>query len=95
MRSSNGGRRGRRKSVPPQPGSPGEALQRAIDCVGGFGADLARALGYGGTMMVSQWRRRGVPPNRCVDIERVTGGMVTRAELRPDIFGAVAEGQKE
>jgi DNA-binding transcriptional regulator YdaS (Cro superfamily) len=35
---------------------------------------------------VSEWRsgKRPVPIERCVDIERITGGVVTRQHLRPD-----------
>ena len=38
---------------------------------------------------VSHWRhgRYRVPADRCIDIERVTGGAVTRYDLRPDVFG--------
>ncbi|MGJ9420448.1 transcriptional regulator [Massilia sp. CMS3.1] len=37
-------------------------------------------------VLVNQWanRKRPVPPDRCVDIERATEGAVTRPELRPD-----------
>lgn len=36
--------------------------------------------------LISQWARGKAlpPPNRCVAIERVTHGEVTRKELRPD-----------
>jgi DNA-binding transcriptional regulator YdaS (Cro superfamily) len=49
------------------------------------GADLARALGVP-EPLVSQWKknRRPVPIERCADIERTTGGLVTRKDLRPD-----------
>lgn len=38
---------------------------------------------------VSNWRTRnsGVPAERCIPIEEATNGVVTRYELRPDIFG--------
>lgn len=42
-------------------------------------------------MAVSHWRRRGVPLARAIAIERATAGAVTRAELRPDIFGPFDE----
>jgi DNA-binding transcriptional regulator YdaS (Cro superfamily) len=42
-------------------------------------------------MAVSHWRRRGVPLVRAIAIERATAGAVTRAELRPDIFGPLDE----
>ena len=36
--------------------------------------------------LISQWARGKAlpPPKRCVAIERLTGGVVTRQELRPD-----------
>jgi DNA-binding transcriptional regulator YdaS (Cro superfamily) len=41
--------------------------------------------------LVSQWivGRAPVPPERAVEIERLTRGMVTRLELRPDVFGSL------
>ena len=36
---------------------------------------------------VYQWETRPVPAHRCRAIEKLTGGDVTRFELRPDIFG--------
>jgi DNA-binding transcriptional regulator YdaS (Cro superfamily) len=65
-----------------------EALQRAIDHFGSQ-AKLAERLSVK-PMAVSQWKKRGVPPERCGAIEDATGGAVTRAELRPDIFGTRA-----
>lgn len=62
-------------------------IDRAIKALGenATQADLARALEVT-SMCVSQWRRRGVPPEWCRKIERVTGGAVKRHELRPDLF---------
>jgi DNA-binding transcriptional regulator YdaS (Cro superfamily) len=52
---------------------------------------FAAALGIK-SPSVSEWRRREtVPHDRCADIERITDGEVTRAELRPDIWGGDAE----
>lgn len=34
---------------------------------------------------VSAWRKRGIPPERCPDIERATGGRVLVEALRPDV----------
>ena len=62
-----------------------KALQRAIEHLG-TQAELARCLKVS-DMAVSQWKKRGVPPERCRDIEAATDGTVTRYELRPDIFG--------
>lgn len=37
---------------------------------------------------VHRWRARGkAPAGRVIDLERATGGRVTRYELRPDVFG--------
>ena len=59
-------------------------MARAVDVVGGQTA-LAKACGVT-AQAVSQWVRgiRPVPVERCADIERVTGGTVTRRDLRPD-----------
>lgn len=40
---------------------------------------------------VSHWLRgEKIPAERCTVIEQITGGAVTRKELRPDVFGDVA-----
>jgi len=51
----------------------------------GSAVALADALGIS-SPTVSEWRsgRRPVPIERCVEIEQVTGGAVTRQQLRPD-----------
>lgn len=62
-------------------------IERAVEVCGGQSA-LARAIG--GTIKqahVWKWLRAGRPPaERCRDIERATGGKVTKEQLRPDIF---------
>lgn len=63
-------------------------IDRAIEAAGGL-TELARRVSELtgeplSVQAVSKWRRR-VPAERCADIERATG--VTRAELRPDLFG--------
>ena len=47
---------------------------------------LSRRLGIAPPLL-SQWRTgaRKVPAERCIDIERATGGAVTCEELRPDL----------
>lgn len=61
-------------------------LDRAVEIVGTQEA-LASAIGIK-SPSISEWRQRGrVPAERCADIERATGGEVTRAELRPDLWG--------
>lgn len=47
---------------------------------------LAEALGVT-DMAVTQWKKRGVPPEVCLRIERATSGAVTRADLLPELFG--------
>ena len=62
-------------------------IQKAVESAGGQAA-LARAVGVK-QQHVWNWlnRDRRVPAERCADIERATNGAVTRAELRPDVFG--------
>lgn len=37
---------------------------------------------------ITRWVKRGQPPARyCLAIEDATGGLVTRYDLRPDVFG--------
>lgn len=62
------------------------ALERAIAKVGGLSA-LAEAIKTTPQVVVN-WRKRGVPAERVLEVEAATGGAVTRFELRPDIFGA-------
>ena len=64
------------------------ALERAIKLAGGPAA-IAHAIGIS-TAAVCQWRTTChglVPPARVIAVEKATGGLVTRYELRPDIFG--------
>jgi len=58
--------------------------------VGLFGTQSALAAKLGiRCASISGWRQRGkIPVDRCGDIERVTGGQVTRYDVRPDVFGA-------
>jgi len=60
-------------------------LLKAIAVAGGQ-RRLAEKLGVS-SMAVSQWKRRGIPPHRVIEIERAIDGEITRYELRPDIFG--------
>lgn len=59
-------------------------LDLAIEIVGGVGK-LAVLLGVGQSV-ISNWRARGsvIDALLCAEIERVTGGRVTRQMLRPD-----------
>ncbi len=62
-----------------------DALQRAIDLAGSQ-VGLAKMVGVV-PMAVTNWKRRGVPIEQALAIEKALGGVVTRQELRPDIFG--------
>ena len=54
-----------------------------IDDLGGTSA-VARMTGVA-PPSVTAWRTRGIPPDRCPDIERATKGAVTVEQLRPDV----------
>lgn len=49
--------------------------------------DLARDIGVP-PVLISQWRNgiRPVPIERCMPIEKATGGQVTRKDLRPNDY---------
>lgn len=64
---------------------PMSVLEKASQIVGSQ-AKLAKKLGVH-PMAITHWKKRGVPPKRCKEIEAATGGQISRAELRPDIFG--------
>lgn len=59
----------------------------AIEAVGGQ-RELAEAVGVHRSL-VSQWAtgRRPVAAKHAIPIETVTGGVVTRHDLRPEVFG--------
>ena len=59
-----------------------QALKQAIRQVGSRSA-LARAIGVT-PQAVQQWRR--VPAVRVLDVERASDGVVSRHQLRPDIY---------
>lgn len=70
----------------PLPDRGATALDRACAAMGSQQA-LATALDIR-SPSISEWRTRGrVPAERCVEIERVTNGVVAREDLRPDVFG--------
>ena len=61
------------------------AIDRVIQAVGSQ-AEVARSLNLS-HQCVAQWVKAGrVPVRRAVDLEALTGGRVTREELRPDIY---------
>lgn len=65
------------------------ALKTAYSLFGGSRARFAAQLGLSGEA-VRKWERTRVPAERCVEIERLTGGAVTRRDLRPDLFNDAA-----
>lgn len=60
-------------------------LSEWLDLERGRGASLAVCMGVS-PVLISQWSNgpRVPPIERCVPIERATGGEVTRRDLRPD-----------
>jgi DNA-binding transcriptional regulator YdaS (Cro superfamily) len=67
-------------------------FSQAVQLVGGQ-TEMARLLGVR-QGQVWAWinRNRGpFPAERCADVERATGGSVTKHDLRPDIFGPSPE----
>lgn len=62
-----------------------EAIKKAIE-ISGSQVALAKKLGCT-YQAIQAWRAKGeVPPARAVQIEKATDGVVTRYELRPDLF---------
>ncbi len=64
-----------------------KSLSHAIDYVGGQ-VTLAKLIGTS-QAQISYWltkSKRGVPAEWAGKIEDATGGVVTRHELRPDLF---------
>lgn len=57
------------------------ALDKAARLVGGR-PTLASHLGVT-VSAIGNWKTRGVPLENCMPIERATGGLVTRRDLRP------------
>lgn len=60
-------------------------LKNYLDSRGG-GKQLGAALKVS-QVIISQWKTgsRQVPADRCIEIERATGGLVQCEDLRPDI----------
>jgi len=64
-----------------------EPIERAMEICGGKRTDLGRELGVS-WQIVSLWLngKGGIPGERAVQIELVTGGLVRREEIRPDLY---------
>lgn len=66
-----------------------KAIQKACE-IAGAQSSLAKKLGVS-PPVVSQWLNfeRPVPIEKCVSIERITNGEVTRKELRPNDWNRI------
>jgi DNA-binding transcriptional regulator YdaS (Cro superfamily) len=60
------------------------ALERAVQAVGGNGAELARRLKKDPTIVATWFQRGQVSHKAVLDVEEVTG--VPCYELRPDLY---------
>lgn len=60
-------------------------MDKAREAVGGKDVDIARLLNIS-PAAVSRWGGI-VPAARAIEIEKLTGGKVTRHDIRPDYFG--------
>lgn len=61
-------------------------IKQAVATLGGQTA-MARAIGVS-QGLVWQWceNRARIPAERCIAIEQATAGVVTRSDLRPDLW---------
>jgi len=67
-----------------------KALEKAVVILGGV-VCMARACDVN-HQNVQSWRKRGwLPDVKCRLVELLTGGKVTRYQLRPDVFGKSSE----
>jgi DNA-binding transcriptional regulator YdaS (Cro superfamily) len=60
------------------------ALEKAIEHQDGT-ANMAEKLGVS-RQAINQWKTRGIPAERAVQIEKLLEGQVSRKQLRPDLF---------
>tara|TARA_R110000824_G_scaffold323403_2_gene510318 strand:+ start:149 stop:376 length:228 start_codon:yes stop_codon:yes gene_type:complete len=69
-----------------QASSASNALDKVIEIIGSQSA-LARKLKLQ-QPSINSWKLRGkIPAEKCLMIERIVKGAVTRYEMRPDVFG--------
>lgn len=68
------------------------AIAKAIDHIPGGVATLAERLNVS-TNFIYQMRRgvRPVPAHHCLEVEKACGAVVSRYDLRPDVFGEPSE----
>jgi len=60
-----------------------QSLSKAIEIIGSQ-RELAQVCGVVQTAVAAWLKRQSVPPEYCALIEKATGGIVTRRELRPN-----------
>lgn len=60
-------------------------MQKAIEAAGGI-TELARRVGVT-RQRVQYWVDRHCPAEHCLKVETATDGLVSRYELRPDVYG--------
>lgn len=66
--------------------TPKDYLQKAID-IAGTQEKLAKKCGISQTAIHKMLKREGnIPLERAYQIEKATGGQVTKEQLRPDIY---------
>ena len=78
----------------PTIGAMAEPIELAVELLGGPAKTAKRLRITSPT--VCQWLSgsRPVPPGRATQIEELLDGRVTRAELRPDYFGAIGVAER-
>jgi DNA-binding transcriptional regulator YdaS (Cro superfamily) len=62
-----------------------ELIEQGANAVGSQD-ELAKALGVS-PQAVSKWKKTRIPPERVLDLERVTG--ISRTKWRPDLYPVV------
>ena len=67
-------------------------IRKAAEAAGSQ-SELARKLRLANPSPVWQWCSgyRPIPPAKCIQIEKIVNGAVTRYDLRPDVFGPAPE----
>jgi hypothetical protein len=56
-----------------------------MDIISDLGLGKVAALVQCKAPSVAEWRKRGIPPGRCADLERLTEGRYTCEAMRPDL----------
>lgn len=63
-----------------------QALIKAIELAGGV-SETAKKIGTT-KQAVSNWKKSGLPAERVIALEEACSGLVTRNQLRPDLYPA-------